>query len=1132
MIKKRYSTKSTILKLSAFLFFPFSLFGGIALSQSADATEATSNYVYSYSESVNLTNSSFTQGGSTYLKGNSLSGWNAIETDSQATGMLIDVGSGTNTEEGNNETITFSNNKDTYMLSENPGAHGDDSRILMINSKSKVGQSNHPASKGYRSTSITLEANSYYRFSVSAKTMLNGDEYVNASIYLSGLVDENGDEISLGYENLTSSVWKEYFFYIATGNQSQTVTLDLYLGSSSIVGSKTAMKSEGVVFFDNASIMRYSENEFYNVCKLAGYTGIDKYESFDLEKIFLVDTLKPDYYIVENTDNINLDFEDEILPNSDSLGEHWSIVTKSNANAVITNIRDIQPSVFKNLTEGHEYVGDDLSYNNSQALVLWTNSNEYSSSYIGVKSDDISIMAHDVYKITLKMKSAGIDSGSFYLKVSENNSIYSYYPTLLSDDENAKNYYAMQEGKTSGITANVTNAWTNDYQTVTFYIKGHSLYNSSFNLEFWLGDTTTSAKGCVIIDNIQIEHSSYSDYSSATDKLELLSFSGSPENISNAYFNSTQSSGKRDKYPLVASDWTTSIENELYNDSGIVYLGDDYDDLYVGNYDWAGINPDYNKTTSSPNNVYMMFNRTNSYQSLTSSSYALSNSNNYYRLSFDYYNQDYSNLNKSKIKVEVIDENGIVLFSKEGISSIDKWSTMQVEFQLSSVLSSPTVKVKISLGENDDLVGGIVYLDNFDISSSTEDAFLSAQYKADLTDYYMNLTSNGEISREPLSSPAYNLSIDEVYNDNYNTNNAGSVGGIVDGKNNVYGIVSDNSNFLVISNKVASKSTLTSQYPLAIDADKNEYYKLTFDLATIFDAEAENASSDQHECMYGVSISIDGYKAIENLVTASQLKSFTIYYKVTQSSTPTISFSLISDCDKTIGTALLSNLNFAPASEDEFTKASLLPNYSKTIFTSTEVDAIEEDNTDTDNATDTETSNASDSTWLLIPSIIMAVALIIAIIGFILRHVKIKKIERIRKESYDRKLSVNHDVILVEAQKRRDKEVTDLQKAKKMLEQDKVKMEEEHKAFVRESRQSQNGKLSREIEKAFKKYNTSIARIDEKINIIKEKIDFCMTADYLLSIERKVMMEEENNRALEKKALKAKAKEQLDNEEM
>lgn len=53
-----------------------------------------------------------------------------------------------------------------------------------------------------------------------------------------------------------------------------------------------------------------------------------------------------------------------------------------------------------------------------------------------------------------------------------------------------------------------------------------------------------------------------------------------------------------------------------------------------------------------------------------------------------------------------------------------------------------------------------------------------------------------------------------------------------------------------------------------------------------------------------------------------------------------------------------------------------------------------------------------------------------------------------------------------------------------------------------------------------------MVRINEKINIIKEKIGTVMSADYLLGIERRIVAEEEDKFREEKKAYKAGLKQQ------
>ena len=1137
---KTIKTNSTLLKLCVAFVFPFTLFGGVAISNVAHADN--DNYVSQWSEDVSVTNGDFTSG-STLSSSNSLSGWSAIGSQdgaySTATGMFVDTGSGTSTGDGSNET--FNENQERYMLQENPGSNmGSDSRVFMINSKQNIDQSNILASKGYRSDTITLEANSFYVFSVAVKTALNGDSNpVNASIYVNGLTDSEGNSLEVGVENITTREWKEYTIYIATGDSSQEVTVDLYLGD------KEDNRSSGAVFFDSVTVTRYSSNAFFAECYSSSgnaYVGADSVENpeqpYDLvidgetyENCYVVDSLR-DVSALIDTSEYNFDFEDEDT-SANHLGDKWEVVDSSiEGHAYIEDIRNMQIVDFETISGGYDYIGDDLTYQNEKAMILTTKGE---NGYVGVQSTDFEIKAHTIYKVSFNLKVAEITSGSFYFKVQENGTIYETYSGVITDneDDDTRDYLALQDGQTSGYSSNVDDKFKNDYQTIEMYIKGHSLYDTSVNFQLWLGDSETNSNGCVIVDNITVEYADSEEFAGGSNTFEFTSFSGSPSTIPNSYFNATEFNGEN-SYPVTASDWTSEIEDENYNTSGVIYLYDidHYNNTYLNKYPWAGFFPGHptNKTdVDIPNNVYMMYNSTNSYQSLTSSSYTLS-SDSYYRLSFNYRNENrIAGLNPSKIKVEIIDDNGITLFSKDNIYSYEQndWGEANIYFHTAELVSH-NIQVRISFGTEDDKVGGIVYLDNFVVSESSEDEFAAAPSvdKTDLTDYYLNL---GNITNDITSTPAYNFTVEPIYDLADDEEFAFAEGGIISGKDNPYGedYIIDDSNYLVLSTRLASRATLTSAYTVSMSADS--YYKLTFDLATIFGQSAEDASTDEHDCTYGVTITIDGFEPITEIVTKGELKSFTIYTQCGEETTPTIAFTLVSDCHETLGTALITHIDFTPVTENEYRNASLASGYGENVFTAGQQDVATDDDTsddeDTDTDTDDTTTPSQTSPWLLISSLIFGVAIIVAIIGFALRHIKIKKIEKIRQENYDRKLSKNHDTILVEAQKRRDEEVVSLQNAKKSLEKDKETLEENHKAFMKESRLNSNGKISKEVEREIKRYNNEIIRIDEKINIISEKIDTVMSAEYLLTLERRIVAEEDENYKNERKAYKAQMRE-------
>ncbi len=279
-----------------------------------------------------------------------------------------------------------------------------------------------------------------------------------------------------------------------------------------------------------------------------------------------------------------------------------------------------------------------------------------------------------------------------------------------------------------------------------------------------------------------------------------------------------------------------------------------------------------------------------------------------------------------------------------------------------------SVQVKVSLGDEDNKVGGIVYLDNFSLTTDAtfEEKFSTAVNKTELGSFYLNL-ENGAFSGVK-TSPAYTLNIDHVYDSNYDKDNCGTIAGI------------------------ACSSTLQSAYNMSVSADS--YYELSFDLATIFGDKAGTSNKD-HKCKYGVKVTIDGYEAIENLIATEELHTYKVYIQAKAAATPKIAFSLVSDCDNTTGSAIITNLDFKSVDEYTFANVSQAPGFEKTVFKANESNKVDEDDKDDDTDTDeTSPSQADSNLWILIPSLIMSLALIIAIIGFALRKVKIKKIDR------------------------------------------------------------------------------------------------------------------------------------------
>ncbi len=1100
-MQKKYKRNLKPLSLGLVLLSPIALIGGIKLSSvSSNADTIT---LSDYSESINITNSSFTEGANPYASGN-VTGWKIIQTESKATGMIIDVGQ------------TFSTyQQHTYLLDQNPvaiGTNKDDNKILMINSKDKDDATDNLAKKGYRSNAISLKSNSYYKFSVKAKTALNGSHasVAKGSIYINGLKDSEGKDVKLAQEEFTNTSWATYYFYLATGDEPQEITIDLYLGS------ETGYSDGGVVFFDDVTLEQFAQNTFYrniNEMKLTTNKNV----------VYNLDSL------VSKKSNIdmsgyNFDFENKIEGTiSSALGEEWKAITtgtdaKYGHAKIISVERGTQGSQFQQET-GYDFVGNDLSYNattekeNTQALVLYSTKNRKTS--YGVKSKDIEIKAHGFYKLSMYVKVSQMDEGNFYVKVRENNAIYN---SGVSEDK-----YTLAVGNSEGISSNKTDNFHNNYQKVDFYIRGHQLYDTSVNLEFWLGSDENPASGCVFIDNITLSHVKFEEFDSATNKLALSTYSSSPT-FNNGYFNETENENAELAYPLKASGWTLEQNDNknLKQQAGIVYLKNEakYDEMYKDKYDWYGMYPNTPNGVDAPNNVYMLFNQNASYQNLTSDSYTLEKGK-YYKLTFDYWTSPLYTSKDASLTIEVVDDNGITLFKQSGFESETMWSKGEIYFHTAEQTSN-NVKIKIHFGENENnkLVQGIAYLDNFEIQADiAKEEFDAGKYSVDLTDYLLNLDPKEEIGKDISSSTAYQFTTDNIDN---------SIGGIIRGKDNVftedYGVEVEDSNILVLSTFAPSKANLKSNYKFSVEA--SSYYKLTFDLRTIFPHGIENdfTTDDHKECKYGVSIGLSDFKLIEGLKSEDKFTTYTIYFKADSSTTPQLDFSLICDCENTNGNAFLTHLNFTSATQDEYTSAKNSDNFEKTIFTTTELDKTDDNEDDDTNSGNEVETSPENSVWLLIPSIIFAVAIVIGIAGWALRKINIKKAEKVREEAYDRKISVNHDMVLREAQRLRDEEVKALKDTKANLEQQKTELENAHKQDIKNSRLSSKGKITKETERTFKTYASTMSRLNEKLAILDEQITHAISTDHLLELQNKVEMDEEKRLKNEMKMARELAK--------
>ena len=1015
----------------------------------------------SYSESVTLTNSSFNNITSTSAS-NDVSGWKRIRANGSATMKIIDT-----------ESILSS----YYLSCDNPkdaSSNSEDHKILMINSALKSGQKDGFAREGYKSNSISLEANSFYHFQIAMKTESFNDSLEFGSIYLSGLKDKDGNEVKASFEKQTANEWTNYYFFVATGDEKQEVSIELWLGTQ-------LMNSYGVAFFDEVYVTRYSENLFYdslyeNHSTLQG--GV--YKQNDTTKYIKIDAEEK-----INTAGLNFNFEKNYSAEADKLVD-WtidsSITTSSKAYAEVMNINS--KSGFETKT-GKTYPGSNFRYDNNQSLVLWTDE----PATVSVKSNEIEIKALANYKISMLVKT-NLEQGSFYVSANETEKIFSQQAFISSPE--LKESYSLHSGKGSAVASSTGNKFENNYQTVDFFIQGNNFYDSAVTLSLNLGDETSGALGFAVIDDITIEYVSASDYEKATDKLSFA-VGNSSETITNGFFNFTDNSEDL-TYPLPAKDFTIIQEDKDNMAAGIINTYEDYYDEYKTSYEWGNLaNPalvqgaPVNSTKS--NNMFMFWNKLNGYQSLSNTNAFSVDSNNYYELSFAF--KTYS----AGLTVEVINDENIVLFRDENITADGPWQTYKTYIYTGE--ASHSLKVVIHFGTKENKVKGYGFIDNLKLTTSSSEVFNACDKKMDLSNLLLNIDPFNEVNSNLTNHPAFKGSLE---------NGSDGEGGVIIGNGNTSFTDQNNNpidkdqdlknNVLVV--RVGENSTYKLKSTYTLDLEKDAYYSLKFKLLTNHLKEYSEEDDD-----YGALVGLSGFDKTEKIINNKGWQEYTVLFKATEAKSANIEISLSSDSEEIYGTLYVTDLIWEKVEESVFTSAENKDNFNKTLFTTQTSQESEDDKTESEDDK-TETTNENFN-WILIPSLITAVALILAVIGGALKKVKSgKKSVKKDKEAYDRKQTLNKNFIKTEALKIRDAEARKLENEINTLTEDLKQLEKNHKDYIEESRALNNGKITKEIEKQFKVYSSKRNKLSDKLQNAKEHLENINSPEYLIVLEKKV----------------------------
>ena len=974
-------------------------------------------------------------------------------TSSQGTGQPLKPSNWTITADQNVNSgvisVKESDFKDvSYGLSENPSRDDSvtsDYKILMFRSET-LGKAEAVSSE------VTLSKNSFYKVSIFVKTMEGA---------LGSITAKFGDKIvdfaSISTSINNASYWRTYTYYVATDTlATATATLTLRFGSSASSEAKTT----GSVFFDNIITTEIDENTFANAQE----------DSYTKKVSFLQrNTL---------TGITNGDFE------SDLTGwKRKDTSTKNHFESMSTEA--ITQTIQKEFDVETENIALTNAQNNTKSLLLLNN--ETDTKKIATTSENtFKIKQFGLYQITLLYKTGNLSGTGLNVKI--------YDKDYDSENSSSNDYYVEQTNLTGSDGLDNYNG----FSLLSFCVKGDAQEDKEVLMEISLGEGT----GWAIVDDIKMFPIVTSEYSStnALDYTKNLSTAGS---LSNEGFDlvtiEDQSQSDGGVYPATPSNWTFVGDNNG-NKSGVIRLNSSVfatDSASYGSPTNPGFDKSY-KTELSDNatnwndNVLMIRNTSSDkvyYQSeKTTISANTASSTTYTRFTIGVKAVD-----GNKAFIRLVDSNNNVLGKFENITTDDAknltngWAKYTI--YVKNGVSSQNVSIQLGSYSGSDFV----FFDNVILTKSISDEPTTLTGAKIV---YVNLSTNGFANETGFSGQTKETTdYDFSYVKNITTRDEAT-----------------DSCVLAINNVPKTYQTLVSDYTYSLSADS--YYEFSVWVKTNFDT--TNNSGDYGANIEIVSLDSDGNivqndentNKFVNIVTNSTENNgwvkYSIYVYAESAQNVKVCLGAGTEENPVYGNAYFDDLTVKEINKEDYpAKAD-----DTTILSTIVEQTTEEDDEDTTDDSST-TESAEINIWLLISSILLVIALILAIIGYWIRRIPKKKKEvKVDKETYNK-----------------EKDKVDESAIKKELKEQKAENLEKLNSEIEELQQQYN-KLKQEYEEKTK--NDEIvdqklfASYTKKVNELLAKIDYLKSAITYLNdpINTKTMERREiskSKKELEKK---------------
>ncbi len=892
---------------------------------------------------------------------------------------------------------------------------GTNSNVLMINtnSSSAIG-----TAYGYSSQAIELSAYSFYKFSAWVKTGVFVQDR-GAVIKLSGF------DYDIGFWNIDNHTeidngmfgFTEYVIYVATADNTVSTTVNLQVGDCYTYGEigeegyiEHITPSNGYAFFDNVTCVKLSANAFYEETD-----GIGSSENV-IVKDFNSDVgVKSSQVLKANGSS------DEIGSFASGLNG-WTKIFKSDVDsghALYVGTYDAG----KSFDENNDYGLTDNPYTPYGNLDLLSDRNilvmsATSDANVGVESGEFTIERNKFYRVSVWANSQNFndDSNASLVITGESN---------IASDEYVLNPVDIDSVAGSG-DIDARYGWKKYY----FYVRGSVVKDCNVKLQLWLG-YDGNCTGTVLFDDVRLEEVSYSFFNNNSTAGTVVSFDSTPSTtVDNGRFFEAENYG--DEYPLVPVQWT-EIGNRTENSvSGVIltdaehYSANFVKYLNVPNPVSQATNEYYN-STRYPSMLLLASNEL-SYFGYTSSSITLASDDDYkLSVTLRAIGMEGSGANLW------IDVNGVAVASVKNIKSTSGFKTYEFYLQGDKAFEDGTgidytATVNIALGNKSQKASGSIYVAEVALETLSDGDFDTkyAQFKTE---------RNTDLSYDMYSFSSFDFFAYDATDSNAikKSNNWSLIESAEQAEGNFeYGVFDPNAKlnnvgnsyipaeitkaYNNLENKFDSVYTIQTRNTAAVTQlinpvklEANSYYMLSVSMAVIIN-DTENQSADP----YGAALYLSGddnYSKVkfekvlttDSLTNKYEFRTYQFYIASGETASTLYLRAALGDIaypNRYVSGQLyiayvgLVDLGSSDEEIEETATLKIIDNH---------VDAEESDETE-DEVTDTTESDTEK--WWLIPSILFGVAIILAIVGSIIRSAIEKASRRKVKaqlSSYDRR---------------------------------------------------------------------------------------------------------------------------------